>query len=146
MRRDYPMFVLVEASVADIRGCAFAAQDRGEPHRSLLPLEMMRHRLTAGTDALPTPNEAAFDRPFALDLVADGIGIIALVGLQDRALGHLLQKQLASRAIGDLAAGQEESDWAAQAVGQGVDLRGSPAARPADRLILLPPLPPEAQR
>jgi hypothetical protein len=78
--------------------------------------------------------------------VADGIGVTALVGMQDRALGHLLQKQLASRAIGDLATGQKESDWAAQAVGQGVDLRGSPAARPADRLILLPPLPPEAQR
>ena len=25
--------------------------------------------------------------------------------------------------LGDLAAGQEESDWAAQTVGQGVDLR-----------------------
>lgn len=78
--------------------------------------------------------------------MANGIGVIALVGVQDRALGHLLQKQISGAAIGDLATGQEESDRAAQAIGQGVDLRGSPTARPANRLILLPPLPAEAQR
>jgi hypothetical protein len=59
--------------------------------------------------------------------VADRIAVVAFVGVQDRALGHLLQEQIPGGAIGDLAARQKESDRAAQAIGQGVDLRGSPA-------------------
>ena len=78
--------------------------------------------------------------------MADGIAVIAPVGMQDRALGHLLQEQVTGGAVGDLATRQKERDRAALAIGQGVDLRGSPTARSADRLILLPPLPPDAQR
>jgi hypothetical protein len=67
--------------------------------------------------------------------VSDGIGVITLVGVQDRALGHLLQEQIPGGAIGDLAAGQEEGDRTALAVRKGVDLRGTPTPRSAARLI-----------
>ena len=53
---------------------------------------------------------------------------------------------MAGLAIGDLAAGQQEGDRAAEIIGQGVDLGRAPAARAADRLIALPPLPPDAER
>ena len=91
----------------------------------------------------PAPGGLGWDVrhcPFTLDLVADCVAVIALVGMHDRALGHLLQKQIPGGAIGDLAPGQKESDRAAQAVGHGVDFRGSPTTRSADRLILFPPL------
>ena len=65
-------------------------------------------------------------RPFALDLVADRIAVVALVAMQDRAPGHLLQEQIPGGTIGDLAAGQKERDGTAQAIAQGVDLCGSP--------------------
>lgn len=49
-------------------------------------------------------------------------------------------------AIGNLSAGQQERDGAAEAIGQRVDFRRAPAARAADRLILFPPFPPDAER
>ena len=60
--------------------------------------------------------------------MTDRIAVVALVTMQDPALGHLLEQHVASGAIGDLATGQKECDRAAQAIGQGVDLRGSPTA------------------
>jgi hypothetical protein len=48
--------------------------------------------------------------------------------VKDRTHRHLLQQQVAGRAIGDLAAGQKEGDWPAPAIGQGVYLGGAPAA------------------
>ena len=51
-----------------------------------------------------------------------------------------------SSAVGGLAAGEMERDRPALCIGQGVDLGRAAAARSPDRLALLPPLPPEAQR
>lgn len=45
------------------------------------------------------PEKLFFQRRLGFTLDLNGIGIIALVGMQDRGLGHLLQKQLANRAI-----------------------------------------------
>ena len=58
----------------------------------------------------------------------------------------MLQQLLGGLAISDLAAGQQEGDGAAVAIGQGVDLGRAPAARAADGLLALPPFPPEAER
>src|SRR5262245_53480046 len=66
------------------------------------------------------------------------MALVALVAMQDRARGHLLEEQISGGAIGDLAARQKESDRTVLSIGQGVDLRGPPAARSTDRLILLP--------
>ena len=61
-------------------------------------------------------------------------------------LRQLLQQRISRRAIGDVAASQQEGDGPTQAIGQRVDFRRAPAARAADRLILLPPFPPAAER
>lgn len=80
---------------------------------------------------LPTPIGLRRDvghPPFALDLVTDRVAVIALVTVQDRALRHLFQKQVTGGAVSNLATGQKESNRTAQAIGQGVDLGGAPAA------------------
>ena len=84
--------------------------------------------------------------PLALDFVADGVGVIALVAVQDLGRDDPVEQDLGSDTVGHLAAGQQERDRATEAIGQGVDFRGPSAARAADRLAELPPFPPEAQR
>lgn len=56
------------------------------------------------------------------------------------------QKDMSRRAIGNVAAGEQEGDGTAIAVGQCVDFGRTPTARAADGLRLLPPLPPAAER
>jgi hypothetical protein len=82
----------------------------------------------------------------ALDLATDGIAVIPLVAVQDFGAGHLVEQGIGGGAVGDLAAGQQERDRTAEAIGQRVDLRRPPAAGTADRLREFPPLAPEAQR
>ena len=57
-----------------------------------------------------------------------------------------LQELLGGFAISHLAAGQHERDGAAEIIRQGVDLGRTPAARTPNRLLALPPLPPDAER
>ena len=57
-----------------------------------------------------------------------------------------IEQSVGGDAVRDLAAGQQERDRAAEAIGQRVDFRRPPTARTADRLRVLPPFPPEAQR
>ncbi len=98
---------------------------------------------------LPAPVGFGWDvrrGPFAFDLSTDGIAVIGFVAMQDIGFRHQLQEGVGRRAIGHLAAGQEEGDRAASAVGQGVDLGGAPASGAAYGLAEFPPLPPEAQR
>ena len=66
--------------------------------------------------------------------------------MQDFGVGEVVEQGVGGDAVGHLAAGQQEGDRAAQAIGQGVDFRGATAARAADRLAPLPPFPPAAQR
>ena len=82
----------------------------------------------------------------AFDLAADCVAVIPLVAVQDHSRGHLVEQRVGSNAIRHLAASQQERDWAAEAIGQRMDFRGSPPARAADRLGEFPPLAPEAQR
>jgi hypothetical protein len=58
----------------------------------------------------------------------------------------LVEQGIGGGTVGDLAAGQQERDRTAEAIGQRVDLRRPPAAGTADRLREFPPLAPEAQR
>jgi hypothetical protein len=81
-----------------------------------------------------------------LDLAADGVGVVAFVGVQDVAIWELFKQQGARCAVGDLAAGEHEGERSAVGVGQRVDFRRAPAARAADGLIFLPPFPPAAER
>ena len=45
--------------------------------------------------------------PLALDLVADGLGVIALVAVQDFGRADPVEQDISRHAIGDLAAGQQ---------------------------------------
>ena len=120
-------------------------------------LETSEHALDGVAIAIEVGREAVLPAPvdlgrdvgcgaLALDLLADGIGVIALVTMQDFGRTQPVEQGIRRYAIGHLAAGQQERDRAAEAVGQGMDFRGPSAARTADRLGEFPPLPPEAQR
>ncbi len=77
----------------------------------------------------------------------DRVGVVTLVTVQHASTGRqVLEKLLGGFAVGHLAARQQEGDRAALAIGQGMDLGRAAAARAPDRLVLLPPLPPEADR
>lgn len=99
--------------------------------------------------ALPAPGELGRDiggSALALDLAAHGVGVIALVTVQDFGGRDGVEQGIGGDAVGDLAAGQQERNRAAETIGQGVDFGGPSAARAADCLGLLPPFPPAAQR
>ena len=81
-----------------------------------------------------------------LDASPDVVGVIALVAVEDVSRRQALQKLFRRLAVRDLAAGEHERDGAAEAIGQGMDLGRSPAARTPNRLLALPPLAPEAER
>jgi hypothetical protein len=66
--------------------------------------------------------------------------------MQDAARRQPFEELRSSRAISHLSARQHESNRATQLVGQGMDLGRASAARAANRLIQLPPLPPDAER
>ena len=70
----------------------------------------------------------------------------ALSAWQEATSRHLYWEPLPGDAIGDLPSGQQEGERTAELVSEGVDLRRAPTARAADGLVLLPPLPPAAQR
>jgi hypothetical protein len=46
-------------------------------------------------------------RPLALDLVADGLAVIALVAVQDFGRADPVEQDISRHAIGDLAGGQQ---------------------------------------
>ncbi len=125
-----------------------------DPAKVLDPSE---HALDGVATAVEGGREADFPAPvglwrnvrcgaLAFDLAADGVAIVALVAVQDFGGLQLIEQGIGGDTIGDLAAGQEERDRAAEMIGERVDLRGSPTPGTADRLGEFPPLPPEAQR
>jgi hypothetical protein len=61
-------------------------------------------------------------------LAANCVAVVALVGVQDAAGGHPLEKQASCRAVGNVAAGQQERDRATEAIRQRVDLGRAAAA------------------
>ena len=80
-----------------------------------------------------------------LDFATDGIAVVPFVAMQD-VEAPAVQQRIGRGAVSDLAAGQQERNWAAGAIGQRMDFRRPPTAGTADRLREFPPLPPEAQR
>lgn len=80
------------------------------------------------------------------DLATYGIAVVAFVCMNEPGVGQPVEENLACLAVGDVTARQHEGDGPPQVVGQGVDLGGAAAARAANGLIVLPPLPPAAQR
>ena len=131
-----------------------AVVPRGDPSEVL---EAPEHALDGVTVAVEIGREAILPATvdlgrdvgcgaLALDLATDGIAVIALVAMQDFGAGHLVEQGIGGGAVGDLAAGQQERDRAAEAIGQRMEFRRPSTAGPADRLSEFPPLAPEAQR
>ena len=85
-------------------------------------------------------------RAVALDLPPDRVAVVTLVAVQDFAWRKPREKFRAGLAIGDVSAREHEGDGATARVGQRVDFGRASAARAADGLIFLPPLPPLAER
>ncbi len=80
------------------------------------------------------------------DFGAKAVAIIALVG--DERTHRCGERQDIGRSsdIGILAWGQMKDDRPAERIAQRMDFCRAATARAADRLIVLPPFPPEAQR
>ncbi len=119
--------------------------------------ETIEHPLDGIAIAIEHRREAVLPRPgdfrrnvgcgaMRLDFLAHGIGVVTFIALDDSSPFDLFEQGVGRGAIGNLAASQQEGNRAAACVGQGVDLGRAAAARAADRLALLPPFPPEAQR
>ena len=85
-------------------------------------------------------------RALGFDLPSHSVGVISLVAMHEIARRHLIEERVGGRAIRNLATGQQERDGTAVGVSQRVDFCRASAARAADRLAVLPPFPPEAQR
>jgi len=66
--------------------------------------------------------------------------------MDDLSSEQLVEQLIGRDAIGHLAAGQQKGDRTTVYVAQRVDFCRPPTARAADRLIVFPPFPPEAQR
>ena len=80
------------------------------------------------------------------DFAAKVVAVIAFVG-EERAHGRRERQDIGRRRdIGILAWGQMQDDRPAERIAQRMDFCRAASARAADRLIVLPPFPPEAQR
>ena len=119
--------------------------------------EPTEHALDGVSVAVKVGREAVFPNPvrfgwnvrsgaLGFDLPANGIGVIAFVAMEQFGRRYLIEQRVGGDAIRHLATGQQERDRAAEPVGQGVDFGGAAAPRAANRLRVLPPFPPEAQR
>ena len=72
--------------------------------------------------------------------------VISLVAKQPGGRLDAANEALGRRTVMCFAAGQEDGKKTAFSICECVDLRVAPAARAANRLFLLPPFPPEAER
>jgi hypothetical protein len=80
------------------------------------------------------------------DLGAQFVAVVAFVGKESLHIGGERQHVGRGGDVGILAGCEMKDDGPAARIAQAMDFGRAPAARAADRLILLPPFPPEAQR
>ena len=119
--------------------------------------EAVEHPLDGVAPAVKHWREAAFPaacdfgrdvrrRAALFDRGPDGVGVIAFVAVKQDAGRQLSDQRLRGRAIGDLRAGEQESDRSPGGVAQGVDLGAASSAGPPDGLAPFPPFPAAAER
>ena len=80
------------------------------------------------------------------DLCPQIVAVVALVGKQSAHLRCERQNVGRSRDVGILARRQMKNHGPAKRIAQRMNLGRAPAVGTADRLVALPPFPPEAQR
>ena len=126
----------------------------GDPSEILEPTE---HPFDSVAASVKVWREAAFPdaigfrrdirrRTLGFDFPAYRVRVITLVAMHEIGRGHLIEQGVGGNAVRHLPAGQQKRDGAAVLIGQRVDFGGASTARAADRLALLPPFPPDAQR
>lgn len=81
----------------------------------------------------------------ALDQVADRVAVICLVGQHDGARREIVEQDISSTAVSDVAAGQQKAKRAPFAVGERVELADVSAPADPDRLDERAPFPPPAK-
>jgi hypothetical protein len=120
-------------------------------------LDPVKHSLDSISVAVQIRRETVLPAPvalwrnigrgaFVLDLSPDSISIVAFITMQKRCFVELIEQNVGCGAVGNMAAGQQKPDGTAETVGQGMDFGGASTTRATDRLIFLPPFPPDAQR
>ncbi len=126
----------------------------GDPAEILDPPE---HSLDGIAVAVEVRREAVFPAPIGFgrdvrggaltfDFPPHRVAVVSLVAVQDGGFRQLVEQGVGRGTVGDLAAGQHKGDRTAEIVGQCVDFGCASASRSADRLVELPPFPPEALR
>ena len=70
-----------------------------------------------------TPRTATSCAAVGRDAFPERAGVVTLVAVENTRSGQAVEKLFRRLAIGDLAAGQQERDRAAEVVWQGVDFR-----------------------
>ena len=142
----------------DADGCEVCGREAVVSGRDAAPvLEAAEHPLDSVSLAIEDRGEgwlpATIDlggnvrgRAGRLDLATDRVAVVALVGEEDAAGWQVLEKARSGRAIGDVAAGEQEGERTTEAIRQRVDLGRAATSRAADRLGRLPPFAPEAER
>lgn len=106
----------------------------------------IEHAAEAGVPATVALGRDVRDGALFLNLATDGVRVIGAVGEHEGICRDGLQQRLCGAAVGSLADGEQEAWRASEDVCQGVDLGRASATADADRLGLLPPFPPAAQR
>jgi hypothetical protein len=69
------------------------------------------------------------------DQVVNSIAVISLIRRHDGARSEIAQKRISGTAVGDIVAGQEETERSSFAIGEGVELAVAPALANPDRLM-----------
>ncbi len=99
-------------------------------------LDPVKHSLNGVSVSVQIRRKAILPAPVALrrnigrgalifDLSPDGISIITFITMQKRCVIELVEQNVRRGAVGNLAAGQQEPDRAAETVGQGMDFGGA---------------------
>ena len=86
------------------------------------------------------------DSALGFDQVANTVGVICAVGMDDTPLRQIDEQRFRRTAVCRLTRRQVEGEWSAVSIGDGVDLGIATAPADADRLDVSPPLPPAAER
>lgn len=84
--------------------------------------------------------------PTLAQRVAQGVGVVALVGQDIAGVGCAGEQGRSDGDVGDVSGREDQGEGTPDDVGKGVNLGRLAAARGADRLDFGPPFPPKAER
>ena len=104
----------------------------------------IEYRAEARFPATMDHRRDVWSRAGGLDLAAQPVGIVGLVGQHDGALVQVPEQLLGDRAIARLARRQDQFERQTIGVDERVDLRGESTSRTTQSVSFDPPFPPDA--